>query len=588
MASLADGHLTHSLLAQAHTAETEQTHGQPLEVSVADALQARMLQFDAADHAYRFPHALLREAVDAGLLPTDRMRWHRRWAELLSIPENQSGDPRLRMAAAHHWAHAGADSEAFDAAIGAAREATRLGAMAEAAAFLGRALTLWDRVRDAADRAGQSRDDLVDDAVMAMYASSDLDRALALIDFELQRSDLDDVVPARDLQLRLIRSSVAKLLGQRPDEALYAEAVASTDVLLGAQPTAFGFHALLALGWFLRDHADHQPADRVHARALAMADQRNDLLRRRWATTALARHDADDGRLDEALSMCARMLPEVHETSELVSLESHYGVLLRRAGRFTESLTVLSRAESRLADARLAPAAWEFATWQLILALLVAGDWDAAHVQLGHVQEREPTKVTFALREAQAACLLACWRGDLELAQSWADQGSKPDVRRAGCSTLGAPHPEISGRGDRRRSRAPAACSRGVGAAVADAWHRVAPRRCRGRTSPCSSHRSRSHGGGKRLGRLRSRRGMRTSSLARRGPVMAGPVRRRPPSSVPGQSCHGPPSVTTSSSGPPLSQNGVGSAIPIASDGRCCGLPRSPCERSTRPARSSR
>jgi DNA-binding CsgD family transcriptional regulator/tetratricopeptide (TPR) repeat protein len=416
LASLADGHLGHAILAQAFESEAG---SEPLGSAIAQAMDAQMLRFRLSDHTYTFTHALLREAVDASVLPADRLRWHRRWAELLSRPEHHADDPRVRIAAAHHWAHAGADAEAFDAAVEAARFAARVGAMAEVAALLRRLLDLWDRVPDAADRADRTRDDVLDDTVRALDASSGTRDALALLDAELQRVVNHVDGGLRDLCLRLTRDWVASELGEGEDEELYVEAAASIDALIEAPPSAFVFEALQALGWHLKEQQPDQ-SYRLQSRALEVANELDDVRRRRWATSTLASHLGEDARFDEALEMCAALLPAVTDVTEVVYLETHMGVLLSQAGRYREAVVTLDRAASRLADPHLAPHAWEWSRLSLCDVLLAVGEWDRADAELGRVRELRLDSPWLFLGLALATGMLACWRGDAGRAESWA------------------------------------------------------------------------------------------------------------------------------------------------------------------------
>jgi hypothetical protein len=117
-------------------------------------IAASVLVPEADGSGYRFRHALLRESVEAGLLPADRRGWHAGWAEQLEVSGKSTGDPFLRIAAAHHWAGAGDNTRAFDAVLNGATLASQVLADAEAVALLAKALELWPSVPDAADRSG--------------------------------------------------------------------------------------------------------------------------------------------------------------------------------------------------------------------------------------------------------------------------------------------------------------------------------------------------------------------------------------------------------------------------------------------------
>lgn len=93
---------------------------------------------------YRFRHSLVREAVSDDLLPGERSRLNRRYAEALEadptlVPADQRA-PRL----ASYWYHAHDAAKALPAVLDAAVKARRRHAHAEQLRLLERAMELWD------------------------------------------------------------------------------------------------------------------------------------------------------------------------------------------------------------------------------------------------------------------------------------------------------------------------------------------------------------------------------------------------------------------------------------------------------------
>ena len=99
---------------------------------------ARLLADDTSGGAHRPRHALLAEAVAAGLLPGERVVLHERTARLL---EAVGGDA-LAAEAASHWAAAGRAAEELPARLVAAGAAERVFGYAEAGAHWERAIEL--------------------------------------------------------------------------------------------------------------------------------------------------------------------------------------------------------------------------------------------------------------------------------------------------------------------------------------------------------------------------------------------------------------------------------------------------------------
>ncbi|WP_347585225.1 AAA family ATPase [Streptomyces sp. B6B3] len=105
---------------------------------------ANILQAEE-DDAYRFRHALVREAVDDDLLPGERARISRRFAEALEAEPalvRRAEERPARLAS--YWYHARDAAKALPAVLAASGEARGRYAYAEQFQLLERALELWD------------------------------------------------------------------------------------------------------------------------------------------------------------------------------------------------------------------------------------------------------------------------------------------------------------------------------------------------------------------------------------------------------------------------------------------------------------
>ncbi|WP_219508362.1 helix-turn-helix transcriptional regulator [Nonomuraea ceibae] len=119
-------------------------------------------------HGYAFRHALLQEAVYTDLLPGERTRLHADFARLLTSPAEL----------AHHHLASHNLAGAVAASAEAGRLAERLGAPAEAHRHYDQVLSLWDRVSDAAELAGESRIALAFRSAVMAADSGDNHRAV--------------------------------------------------------------------------------------------------------------------------------------------------------------------------------------------------------------------------------------------------------------------------------------------------------------------------------------------------------------------------------------------------------------------------
>ncbi|MGW1284122.1 helix-turn-helix transcriptional regulator [Streptomyces sp. NPDC002586] len=110
------------------------------------AVGANLLTATRAGDGYRFRHSLVREAVADDLLPGERSRLNRRYAEALEAdPTLVPADARV-MRLASYWYHAHDAAKALPAVLDASVVARRRHAYTEQLGLLERAMELWDSV----------------------------------------------------------------------------------------------------------------------------------------------------------------------------------------------------------------------------------------------------------------------------------------------------------------------------------------------------------------------------------------------------------------------------------------------------------
>ncbi len=140
--------------------------------ALREALDLRVLA--RADAAITMRHVLMGEAVYGDLLALERVQVHARWAATLS-------DAPAALVA-HHWYEAGDDERAFDVGLVAAREATHAMAFDLAHRQYAQVLSLWDRVEEPAERAGEGRSDMALHAAETANWAGDPANAVAVVD----------------------------------------------------------------------------------------------------------------------------------------------------------------------------------------------------------------------------------------------------------------------------------------------------------------------------------------------------------------------------------------------------------------------
>lgn len=180
------------------------------------------------DDDYRFRHALLREAVHDDLLPGERARLHRAYAEALE--ENRTGaDSADPAALAYHWQLAQDDRRALAAAVTAMLDAKSRFAFASAARFGELALDLWIQVPDAESVVDIERLELLRTLGSVLRNAGDGERALAVVTVALDEIDPQTVDPR--MHARLLRDKAYYLmnLGRAGSIALLQESLAVLD-----------------------------------------------------------------------------------------------------------------------------------------------------------------------------------------------------------------------------------------------------------------------------------------------------------------------------------------------------------------------
>ncbi|HVE93398.1 MAG TPA: LuxR C-terminal-related transcriptional regulator, partial [Acidimicrobiales bacterium] len=121
---------------------------------VAEATQAGLVELHEAPHEHQFVHALVRDAIEVGLAPAERLSLHRRAAEAIERQYGHALGPRL-FDVARHWADASIAGDAATAASWSARageEAMRQLAYEDAARLFRQAVRIGGGDIDRAER----------------------------------------------------------------------------------------------------------------------------------------------------------------------------------------------------------------------------------------------------------------------------------------------------------------------------------------------------------------------------------------------------------------------------------------------------
>jgi DNA-binding CsgD family transcriptional regulator len=150
---------------------------------LGELAMARLLADTTGQRGHRPRHALLAEAVAAGLLPGERVVVHERTARLLEA----AGGDSLAAEAASHWQAAGRAAGELPARVAAARGAERVFGYAEAAAHWERAIELSQALPGAEGTAGAGLPRLYVRAIDAAVLSGDTQHASVLAEEAYRR-----------------------------------------------------------------------------------------------------------------------------------------------------------------------------------------------------------------------------------------------------------------------------------------------------------------------------------------------------------------------------------------------------------------
>nr|WP_308801050.1 AAA family ATPase [Streptomyces polyasparticus] len=354
---------------------------------------------------YTFRHALIQETVYSDLLPGERVRLHRLFAQL--------PDTRSRPAERAHHARESHDLPgALEASLEAADHAHRVGAPAEELRHLEAALDLWGAVQpsERPDSSGLTEVTLTLRASAAAAQAGENHRAVALTRAALARvgSDADSELAARvhyTLAGRLLgidsvaaafthSSEALAMIPSEPPTPTWVWAAAThvmaahykgdeeTARRVGAEALgkakALGLHdaqadltiSLVGLGAFTR-HTPEGRQELRQARALARKAE-NDSIELR-ALFNLAMGSFESGALDECLTWLTEGLDRARTTGLLTA---HYPLMLRylrslvlyTLGRWDECV------EAVRADTDRMPAAGVFVTGPALYVALGRGE----------------------------------------------------------------------------------------------------------------------------------------------------------------------------------------------------------------------
>jgi DNA-binding CsgD family transcriptional regulator/tetratricopeptide (TPR) repeat protein len=456
VAAVAGRRMPHRLLAAVAGLDDRQ-----LDDALRKAVAGQLLMTMPGEDGYDVRHALLREVLDADLLPGERARLHtalaRTVADLLGSGELDWSGSAAEVAV--HWDRAGDLPNALEWSVRAGVEADGICAYAEAFHHYGRALELWGRVTDAETRAGMDHVEVLQRAARAADASGDVSRALALIELALREVD-PAVAPVlagllherrgvyllatRNLQARFkALAEAVRLIPVDPPSkerarvlASFAEALvfaSRTEQARAASEEAVKLarqlgadlelgRALLALGGAQADSGSFEAAVVSLREACRLAEQHADLDTLGHAWGWLGDTLIQAGRLEDAVEVSLSGREPLRRLGLAGQWQDTFLMVLAakalfKLGRWDEANGLATQA---LATAQ--PEQGEAYAFLMVAGLeLARGEFQAAEAHLETIKERSLSLAGIPSHARQHAALLAelrVWQGRLEEARA--------------------------------------------------------------------------------------------------------------------------------------------------------------------------
>jgi DNA-binding CsgD family transcriptional regulator/tetratricopeptide (TPR) repeat protein len=379
-----------------------------LDTAVGAAVANQLLVTTPDLDGYEVRHALLREVVDADLLPGDRARLHAGLAQALT-DRPELADAASAVAAAElaaHWDAAGEPTRALPGWVQAGLAADRAHAFPEAHRHYERALELWDQVLQPESLAGTDRLELMTSAADAARFSGRIQRALVVL-----TEALDQLDPATDpVRVALLLMRLGHARWGTGDEPACLAALEEAVRILPAAPSAERARVLTAQAQWLLAADRYIQAERRATEALAVARTVGARAEEGHARDVLGTCTADIGHLKQALGIAE----EVRNAEGTLLAHDHLGITLSYVGRTREAVAILRQGLAAARELGLERAIGSQLAADLAAELFDLGDWEESDRVLTEALERD-TNQAGLLHGAKGRLELG--RGDFQSAR---------------------------------------------------------------------------------------------------------------------------------------------------------------------------
>ena len=348
-----------------------------LVAALRGAVALQLVVTRPGEDGYEFRHALLREVVEADLLPGERARLHASYAQALAErPELAGALPAVAAAElAAHWDAAGEFARALPAQVAAGLAAENARAFAEADRHYQRALELWERVADPDRVTGLDWVDLLARSAAAAALTGTTDRAIGLLERALAQLDRAAEPVRAAVLLGQLADHRHTALDQAAALAAYAEA---ERLLAAAAPSAERARVLAGHAHVLQAAGRPQQAIPLLEEAIGVARQVGARAEEAQALAILASCLTEPGELDRSIALhleARRLAEQVGDAETMLETYITLAETLGLAGRDRDALDDAREGFQRAHQLGLERAIGSHVASCLAWQLLASGRW---------------------------------------------------------------------------------------------------------------------------------------------------------------------------------------------------------------------
>ncbi|HYH93963.1 MAG TPA: AAA family ATPase [Candidatus Saccharimonadales bacterium] len=342
VAAVAGRHVDHALLARVAGMDDDALLA-ALRTAVGSQVLVTGPEVGGATDGYAFRHALLQEAAYDELLPGERQRLHRAFAEALDarLPGSGAVEAGHWAELAHHWSSAREERRAFDASIRAGTAAAGAFAFADARRHDERALEQWATIEDPEAIAGFDRVTLLDRAAVAAWLSGEAHRGV-----DLRREAVASVDAATDpVRAGVMLERLGRILWNNAEsEAALVACEAAVAAIPAEPPTAERARVLAGFGQLLMLLDRWEESTALCEEAIEIAVRVGARQAEGHARNTLGLDYSAAGRCAEAvasLQAAVRIAHEIGDPDDLGRAYVNLGEAMRECGDARGALTIV-------------------------------------------------------------------------------------------------------------------------------------------------------------------------------------------------------------------------------------------------------